>query len=567
VSVAFGDAASVHVQPGSLLTLPNLQGDLALRQVLRLHARTLVRIDHGHPVNAVAFSPDGSRIATGCGDDPGQGSASVFDAATGAPLARLDHESAIIAVAFSPDGSRVATVCNHKTYWKIEQYGDFAERHGDCSVRVFNSATGEQVAQPGHESWVTAVVFSSDRSQIATISVDPGVPVFNEFGERPGSRHDARSVQVFNVATGEELAGSLDDMVLAVAFSPDSSRIAVASGDRSVRAFDLATGEELPRLDHDQAVSAAVFSPDGSRIATIGIDRVRVFDLATGEQRAQLEHNDLDHDDAVRRAVFSPDGAQIATICRHREERVFDEGVGCAARTARVFNGATGKELARLNHNRRVNALVFSPDGSRIATACGNSGIGGSARVFDAANGAELARLDHDNGMYEVVFSPDGTRIATVDDSNRYSGPGSAQLCTVSTGAELARLDHDREVNGLVFSPDGTRIATASGDGSVRVFDAAVDVRPDRLNHDGIVNMVAFSPDGSRIGTASRDGSARVFDSVTEPQVVRLDCNDDVNAMAFSPDGTRIATASGRWGFRGSGSDQCGCLTRLAETI
>jgi WD40 repeat protein len=538
----------------SLLTLPNLQGDLALRQVLRLHARTLIRIDHEHPVNAVAFSPDGSRIATGCGHDPGQGSASVFDAATGAPLAQLDHERSIIAVAFSPDGSRVATVCSHKASWEMDQYGDFAKRHGDRSVRVFNSATGEQVAQPGRENLVTAVVFSPDGSRIATISVDSGVRVFNEFGERPPTGGDARSVQVFNVATGEELAGSLDDTVSAVAFSPNSSRIAVASGDRSVRVFDLATGEELPRLDHDQAVSAAVFSPDGSRIATIGIDRVRVFDLATGEQRAQLEHDDLDHHDAVCSAVFSPDGAQIATTCRHREEQVVDKGVGCAARTARVFDGASGKELVRLNHNRGVNALVYSPDGAEIATTCGNAGAGGSARWFDAASGAELARLDHDNGMRGVEFSPDGTRIATVDGSNRYSGPGSAQLCTVSTGVELARLDHDREVNELVFSPDGSWIATASGDGSVRVFDAVVDHRSDRLNDDGFVKMVAFSPDGSRIASASRDGSVRVFDAVTEAQVVRLDSNNELNAMAFSPDGSRIATASGRWGFKGWGS-------------
>ena len=54
---------------------------------------------------AVAFSPDGARVATGSGD----GSARVFDAATGAEISRLDHERAVYAVAFSPDGTRVAT--------------------------------------------------------------------------------------------------------------------------------------------------------------------------------------------------------------------------------------------------------------------------------------------------------------------------------------------------------------------------------------------------------------------------------------------------------------------------
>ena len=35
------------------------------------------------------------------------------------------------------------------------------------------------------------------------------------------------------------------------------------------------------------------------------------------------------------------------------------------------------------------------------------------ARVFDAATGAEMARLDHDGAVNAVAFSPDGTRVAT----------------------------------------------------------------------------------------------------------------------------------------------------------
>ena len=65
----------------------------------------LSRLDHGYAVRAVAFSPDGTRVATGSDD----GSARVFDAATGAELCRLDHDGGVHAVAFSPDGTRVAT--------------------------------------------------------------------------------------------------------------------------------------------------------------------------------------------------------------------------------------------------------------------------------------------------------------------------------------------------------------------------------------------------------------------------------------------------------------------------
>jgi WD domain, G-beta repeat len=60
----------------SVLTKPTVQGDLALRHALRLHPRTLARLDHGGPVIAVAFSPDGAWVATGSEDH----STRVFEA-------------------------------------------------------------------------------------------------------------------------------------------------------------------------------------------------------------------------------------------------------------------------------------------------------------------------------------------------------------------------------------------------------------------------------------------------------------------------------------------------------
>ena len=57
-----------------------------------------------------------------------------------------------------------------------------------------------------------------------------------------------------------------------------------------------------------------------------------------------------------------------------------------------------------------MNAVAFSPDGTRVATGSRRSS---SARVFDAATGAEISRLDHDGPVNAVAFSPDGTRVAT----------------------------------------------------------------------------------------------------------------------------------------------------------
>jgi WD40 repeat protein len=89
--------------------------------------------------------------------------------------------------------------------------------------------------------------------------------------------------------------------------------------------------------------------------------------------------------------------------------------------------------------------------------------------VFEAATWTELARLDHDKAVRAVAFSPDGARVATGSDD------GSARVFEAATGTELARLDHDKAVRAVAFSPDGARVATAS-DGSARVFEATPDL-------------------------------------------------------------------------------------------
>ena len=132
-----------------------------------------------------------------------------------------------------------------------------------------------------------------------------------------------------------------------------------------------------------------------------------------------------------------------------------------------MFDAATGAEVSRLDHDAPVNAVAFSPDGTRVATGSSD----GSGRVFDAATGAEVSRLDHDAPVNAVAFSPDGTRVAT-GSGGGFSRGGSARVFDAATGAEVSRLDHDAPVNAVAFSPDGTRVATGSSDGSARVWYA-----------------------------------------------------------------------------------------------
>ena len=85
--------------------------------------------------------------------------------------------------------------------------------------------------------------------------------------------------------------------------------------------------------------------------------------------------------------------------------------------------------MARLDHDGPVYAVAFSPDGAWVATASED----GTARVFEAATGAEVARLDHDGAVMAVAFSPDGARVATASD-DVFGGGGSARVFEAATG-------------------------------------------------------------------------------------------------------------------------------------
>jgi hypothetical protein len=110
----------------------------------------------------------------------------------------------------------------------------------------------------------------------------------------------------------------------------------------------------------------------------------------------------------------------------------------------------------------------------------------------------------------------------------------------------LTLKGHGSEVMSVAFSPDSSRLASASGDHTVKVWDAATGQQTLTFKgHTDGVNSVAFSPDGSRLASASRDRTVKVWDAATGQVTLTLKGHTrEVTNVAFSPDGSRIASAS-----------------------
>jgi WD40 repeat protein len=272
---------------------------------------------HTRPVNGVAWSPGGKRIASASWDHTVQ----VWDATNGRNVFTYrGHSDGVTAVAWSPNGRQVASASSDRT------------------IQVWDAANGGNVfTYRGHSAPVNAVAWSPNGRQIASASSD-------------------HTVQVWDATTGENILTyrGHSDGVTAVAWSPDSKRIASASPDHTVQVWDATTGENiLTYRGHSNGVAAVAWSPEGGRIVSGSWDdTVQVWDATTGEHILTYRG----HTDNVAAVAWSPDGRRIAS--------------GSFDGTVQVWDATTGKNILTYHeHSAGVTAVAWSPDGRQIASA------------------------------------------------------------------------------------------------------------------------------------------------------------------------------------------------------
>ena len=287
----------------------------------------IATLEHMYGVSAVAFSPDGSLIASGTVN----GLTFVWDVATSEMVATLVGHTGIHAVAFSPDGTLLAsgssdgrvfvwdvetgenveTLAIHRDIARAVAFSPdgtlLAAGAGDGRVFVWDVETGENVETlVGHTDWVESVAFAPDGSLIASTSSDG-------------------TVKVWDVATGEIVETLVEHpgwWVHAVAFAPDGTLLTFDPLEGTVRVWNVATREMIEtRGRFTEWSSSMVFAPDGSLIASTSFDgTVKVWDVASGGRVETL----VGHTDWVQSMAFAPDGSLLASASSDGTVKVWD---------------------------------------------------------------------------------------------------------------------------------------------------------------------------------------------------------------------------------------------------
>lgn len=589
-----------------------------LLAALQLQPQVKHELWGGSPVQALASSPDRTRVAAGLRD----GSVVVWDVASGTTLFDWQASAEPRSVAFSHDGRLVAvgstdgavavwdtatgeragsTLHDHSGSVRALSYspdGRWLASGGDDRAVVLRPTASSGIPRrlEGHTDWVNALAFTPDSATIISGA-----------GRSEGKSMDQRILAwPVDTRAGASKLGEHTDAVRALAISADGRFLASAGADGLVILWDLTTGEKRVLPGDTERLFAVAISPDGKLVASGGRDYdIRVWDTETNKLLDTLQGRRT----AVRGLVFV-DSTTLVSGANEATLRVWDLGGRTHPRLATPITGQAGA----------VTAVAVSGDGRVVATAAADStvlvrdGAGNSVgadpiqlsvparRLALSGNGMVLATIslhgrlelwDTDSG--ESLAGPVETHdyaavVAITDDGQRVATGGSGSIVRLwnedltsdRTSPSGEGLGHRSWVTGLWFYPNGQSLASSGADGEVWIWGLPVgNIVGHRINHRvGQFTGLAVDTQAGTIAAGNRDGQVLVWRQPRLNPAAGADFVLDglrdvgespapVTAVAFAADGRLAAVdengAFVLWDTRSSPPQELGRTVALGE--
>lgn len=512
----------------------------------------------GSAPGAFAFAPEGESVAIGGGAN----TINVFALPDGRELARMPHEAAVVAIAFSADGSTIASAGADAFihvwdalpgYPAVALRGDRGGFTGAGNLLVaqadrqpleaWDAAVGKFSRVPAKRSIRQAFLSANGMRAVGALEVDADDPAYDVlfvWSLPPGEEiarlaHeppiDWEAVRHREVEERKRsLRPALSDIGLmrqqgsatVKAMSIDGRFVLSTRIDELARLWRVQPPTLIATIPYQRDILAA-FSRDGARLAIASNDAIDVLDSVTGKRVAALALNGkpstLLIDDVGQRVVALDEQGAALWDLAHSGDRKDWNGARAASispngraliltseKAAQWIELASGKAIAAVACACRDSSVVWSADSARAAIV----GEGAAHLLPTSAGALKEITFEYGERGAGIAFSPDGgwlamsgARIQTVetqDDPGRPRSTGSevrwVRLWRLKDGVEGTLEQADRESSTPVFSPDSRQLAAGKVmwdvDSGRRV--AAVDAP-----------IIAFSPDGALV--VSNDGT------------------------------------------------------------
>lgn len=277
-------------------------------------------------------------------------------------------------------------------------------------------------------------------------------------------------------------------------FLRDGSRLATSSKDGTVKLWDASSGKELKSIGSGRPVTDFVFNHENTKVAVARFYRAMIYDAATGAKLFDVRHGVDGHLSGGRQGEFIASVAWLGV--NHLISGSWDG-------TARVWEIATEKEVARLVHPARVMSVGVLPDMTIVTGS-----VDGIVRFWDATTkqlkrevAAHVFSGEKVFGINTFAFSSDHTLMVTSGRDHQ------AKVWDVASGRLISILKgHKRAVTQAVFSPDDNFVLTASSDGTVRIWKTQTGRQVNELTgQKGRIVGLDIATDGRLITVAAVD--------------------------------------------------------------
>lgn len=341
---------------------------------------------------------------------------------------------------------------------------------GTCqqqAVQLWDRQSGNRLAEFTYEGYLRPQRWDESTNQLLTTNCNDQAQ--NYFCQQTNIRR-------WDMKTGE-LSSTLTfagDFTSFLRWSQDKQKILAAvclhyqQGYRcdssAIYLWNSESGELLFRYKHDSQINWVSWNHTEQRILFVGCDEpesyggcaresVHIVDIQSGQEVRTLPYSgnlfyvDL-NEDQTKLLITSCAGASGFDFCNRATVYIWDIESG------RLITTLTG-------HRDYIWVAQWSQDESKLLTGSND----GTVRVWDLQSGTELLRLVHNGEISQAEWGQDEQKIFT-------SGGGTVRIWAAQSGTELIRIEDSTFAS---WSSDEKKILTVTGEGTVRVWFAALD--------------------------------------------------------------------------------------------